>query len=102
MARGAFVVLSLCAVAVLEPRPSWLTHAAWFGITPIDVVFPTFVTLSGCGLAFAYGRSVAARPTVRRFIVLLLAGLTYNALTGPDRIDLATMWVTGPLQTRCV
>lgn len=98
-ARGIFVVVSLCAVAVLEPRPGWLTHAAWFGITPIDIVFPTFVTLSGCGLAFAYGRSVAARQTARRCIVLLMAGLTYNALTSPERIDLATMWVTGPLQT---
>ena len=31
--------------------PEWFQHAPWFGVHPVDVIFPIFVTLSGVDLA---------------------------------------------------
>ncbi|GAB7192604.1 hypothetical protein NUM3379_33130 [Kineococcus sp. NUM-3379] len=100
-ARGWMLVVSV-AVNSLWAAPEWFGHARWEGVHPVDLVFPVFVTLSGCGLAFAMHRRVRARPLLRRFLVLLAAGLLYNAVTtsGPDprAWDPATWRVTGVLQ----
>lgn len=99
--RGWFLVASVGTAAVLSPRPDQLRHAAWFGVTALDVIFPLFVTLSGCGLAFAYRNRVGWRATLRRSIVLLLVGLGYNAVLAGS-LDLATLRLTGPLQVYAV
>jgi predicted acyltransferase len=95
--RGWFLVGSVATASVLPPRPDQLTHASWFGLTVEDTVFPLFVTLSGCGLAFAYRNRVGWAATLRRSVVLLLCGLAYNAVAAGSP-DLATLRLTGPLQ----
>ena len=76
-------------------------HAEWFGITVQDIIFPLFVTLSGCGLAFAYRNRVGWAATLRRSVVLLLCGLAYNAVAAAS-IDVSELRVTGPLQVYAV
>lgn len=100
VARGLMLVVSV-AVDAWITMPAWFAHAPWAGVHPIDLVFPTFVTLSGCGLAFAYGRRVPLGPTARRVVVLLLAGLAYNAFTqfaATGRVEWATFHLPGVLQ----
>lgn len=100
VARGLMLVVSVAVDAWLT-IPAWFAHAPWVGVHPIDLVFPTFVTLSGCGLAFAYARRVPLGPTARRVVVLLLAGLAYNAFTqvaATGRLEWATFHLPGVLQ----
>jgi heparan-alpha-glucosaminide N-acetyltransferase len=96
-ARGILLVAQITMASALLPRPEFLTHAKWVGITPFDMVFPLFVTLSGCGLAFAYRNAVGWGKTVRRSVVLLAVGLVYNAYMY-QTIDVSQFRVTGPLQ----
>ncbi len=101
VARGLFLIASVTSASVIPPHPDWLRHAAWFGVTPYDLIFPLFVTLSGIGLAFAYRRGGGWAATVRRVVVLLLVGLVYTAVA--DRhYDLATLRLTGVLQLYAV
>ncbi|WP_127129501.1 heparan-alpha-glucosaminide N-acetyltransferase domain-containing protein [Georgenia sp. SYP-B2076] len=100
-ARGLFLILSVCSEAVLAPRPEQLVHATWSGITAYDLIFPLFVTLSGAGLALAYKNRAPARVTARRVVVLLLAGLAYNAVTTAE-LTWETFRLTGPLQVYAV
>ena len=104
VARGLMLVASV-AVNAWFLAPDRLRHAAWDSVMPVDLIFPVFVTLSGCGLAFAYGRHVPVQPTVRRFLILLAAGFAYNAhnqyLTSRS-LDLDIFRVTGVLQLYAV
>ncbi|USQ75129.1 hypothetical protein [Ornithinimicrobium cryptoxanthini] len=101
-ARGVMVLLNLVVISVLPPSPRQLRHADWLGVTVFDIVFPLFVCLSGCGLAFAYSRRVSAWVTARRVSVLLVAGLLYNSVFLLGDGSLATLRVTGPLQVYAV
>ncbi|NAZ86045.1 heparan-alpha-glucosaminide N-acetyltransferase domain-containing protein [Kineococcus indalonis] len=94
--RGAMLVVSV-AVDSLLSAPAWFGHAPWAGVHPSDLVFPVFVTLTGCGLGFAMHRRTRVRPLARRVLVLLAAGLLYEALTS-GRWDPATWRATGVLQ----
>jgi heparan-alpha-glucosaminide N-acetyltransferase len=78
--RGWMLIASVAANSLLA-TPPWFDHARWDGVHLLDWIFPVFVTLSGCGLAFAMHRRVKPWPLVRRVLVLVLAGLLYNALT---------------------
>lgn len=99
--RGWFLVANVATVSVLSPRPEQLIHADWIGLTVQDMIFPLFVTLSGCGLAFAHRNQIRWGPTLRRSIVLLLCGLVYTmAVTGSW--DISTLRLTGPLQIYAV
>ncbi len=73
------LVVSVCANSLLE-APAWFEHADWDSVHPVDVIFPIFVTLSGCGLAFAMHRRVKPMPLLRRAAVLVIVGLLYNAI----------------------
>ena len=99
--RGWFLCGSVATVSVLSPRPAALQHAQWFGVALEDLIFPLFVTLSGCGLAFAYRNSVGWGATLRRSVVLLACGLAYNAVAAGS-LDLATLRWTGALQVYAV
>lgn len=101
VARGLFLITSVTSVSVLAPVPQWLRHPAWFGVTPYDLIFPLFVTLSGVGLAFAYRRYTSPRVTARRVLVLLLVGIVYTALFS-GHVDLSTLRLTGVLQLYAV
>ncbi|QJU54558.1 heparan-alpha-glucosaminide N-acetyltransferase domain-containing protein [Herbiconiux sp. KACC 21604] len=94
--RGVMLVVSV-GVDSLLAQPEWFGHAVWEGVHPVDLVFPVFVTLSGCGLAFAMHRRVRAWPLLRRVAILLAAGLVYNAIAlNSWRFD--DWWLTGVLQ----
>lgn len=99
--RGWFLCGSVATVSLLAPRPDSLRHTAWIGVTVEDLIFPLFVTLSGCGLAFAYRNSVGWGATLRRSLILLVCGLTYNAVAA-GTFDVATLQWTGPLQVYAV
>jgi len=68
---------------------SWrfMNHAVWNGLTPTDLVFPTFVFVVGVSVVFAVearlargaSRAQLARHTVQRAIILLLLGIVVNS-----------------------
>ncbi|KAA6458812.1 DUF5009 domain-containing protein [Acidobacteria bacterium AB60] len=68
---------------------SWhfMNHAEWNGLTPTDLVFPTFAFVIGVSIVFAFSarlergasRSELARHTVIRAIVLILFGIIVNS-----------------------
>jgi heparan-alpha-glucosaminide N-acetyltransferase len=94
--RGLMLCVSV-AVNSLLVTPEWFEHAEWEGVHGLDLVFPVFVTLTGCGLGFAMHRRSELRSLARRVLVLVGVGLLYNALVG-DAWDPATWRVTGVLQ----
>jgi predicted acyltransferase len=68
---------------------SWhfMNHATWNGLTPTDLVFPTFVFVVGVSVVFAVearlargaSRAQLARHTVQRAIILILFGIIVNS-----------------------
>lgn len=100
VARGLMLVVSTI-VDTWVMMPAWFDHAPWAGVHPIDLVFPTFVTLTGTGLAMAYARRVRWRRELRRAAVLVIVGLAYNALVqylDKGALDPSTFRLTGVLQ----
>lgn len=67
---------------------SWgfMNHAFWNGLTPTDLVFPTFVFVVGASIVFAYearltrgiSRRELAWHTLRRAGILFLLGIVVN------------------------
>jgi predicted acyltransferase len=70
-------------------RGSWpfMNHAAWNGLTPTDLVFPTFLFEVGVSVVFAFearlargaSRSSLAWHTVQRAVILFLLGVVVNS-----------------------
>jgi predicted acyltransferase len=68
---------------------SWgfMNHAEWNGLTPTDLVFPTFVFVVGVSVVFAFDarlyrgaqRTQLAWHTVQRAVVLFLFGVIVNS-----------------------
>jgi predicted acyltransferase len=68
---------------------SWhfMNHAQWNGLTPTDLVFPTFVFVVGVSVVFASEARLArgatkaalARHTVIRAVILVLLGIVVNS-----------------------
>jgi predicted acyltransferase len=81
----------------------FMRHAEWNGLTPTDLVFPTFVFVMGASIAFAYEARLArgatraqlAWHTVRRAMILFLLGIVVNEF--PD-FEWEHMRVYGVLQ----
>ena len=96
LVRGVMLVASVAVNSLLATEP-WFAHAPWDGVQPLDVIFPVFVTLTWCGLAFAFHRRVKLGPLARRGAVLLLVGLVYNAIALDYWVG-ETWWFTGVLQ----
>ncbi len=67
---------------------SWrfMNHAEWNGLTPTDLVFPTFVFIVGVSIVFAFDarlargatRATLAGHTVQRAVILILFGIVVN------------------------
>lgn len=84
---------------------SWrfMNHAEWNGLTPTDLVFPTFVFVVGVSIVFAFqarlakgiSRTKLAVHTLQRAAVLFAFGLLIN---GFPLFDLAHYRVYGVLQ----
>lgn len=94
--RGLMLVVSV-AVNSLVVTPAWFEHTEWEGVHGLDLVFPVFVTLTGCGLGFAMHRRTRVAGLARRVLVLVAVGLLYNGLTAGEH-DLATWRLPGVLQ----
>ncbi len=68
---------------------SWhfMNHAHWNGLTPTDLVFPTFVFVVGVSVVFAFESRLArgaakaslAWHTVQRAVVLVILGIVVNS-----------------------
>ena len=68
---------------------SWhfMNHAEWNGLTPTDLVFPTFAFVIGVSIVFAYSARLArgasrgelAKHTVQRAVVLIIFGIFVNS-----------------------
>lgn len=100
-ARGILILANLIAISYVFPASDQLRHPEWLGVTLLDVIFPTFVLLSGCGLAFAYARRVSLRRTLRRMVLLFGGGLVYTAII-TDTTQLSELRIFGPLQVYAV
>ncbi|MGD8194286.1 heparan-alpha-glucosaminide N-acetyltransferase domain-containing protein [Herbiconiux sp. P18] len=94
--KGLMLLVSVTVNSLLLTQ-DWFNHAAWEGVHGLDLVFPVFVTLTGCGLAFALHRRVRFWPLARRVVILLAVGLVYNAIV-LNSFDPATWVYTGVLQ----
>ncbi len=68
---------------------SWrfMNHAEWNGLTPTDLVFPTFVFVVGVSTVFAFGARLArgatraqlAVHTIQRAAILIVLGIVVNS-----------------------
>jgi predicted acyltransferase len=68
---------------------SWhfMNHAEWNGLTPTDLVFPTFAFVIGVSVVFAFearlargaARAQLARHTASRAVILILLGILVNS-----------------------
>ncbi len=68
---------------------SWrfMNHANWNGLTPTDLVFPTFVFVVGVSVVFAFDARLArgetraklAWHTLQRAVILILLGIVVNS-----------------------
>ena len=84
---------------------SWgfMNHAAWNGLTPTDLVFPTFVFVVGASIAFAFDARLArgatraelAWHTLRRAGILFVLGIVVN---GFPLFELTHLRIYGVLQ----
>jgi predicted acyltransferase len=65
----------------------FMNHANWNGLTPTDLVFPTFVFVVGVSVVFAFHARIAkgdtraklAKHTIIRAVVLILFGIIVNS-----------------------
>ena len=86
-------------------RGSWgfMKHAQWNGLTPTDLVFPTFLFVVGVSIVFAFEARIAkgetrahlAWQTLRRAAILFALGLVVN---GFPHFPLGTLRIYGVLQ----
>lgn len=75
-------------------KPPGVSHAVWDGLTPADLVFPTFLLVSGAALGVALRRRQGVHGgLLRRAAVLFALGLALNALPWPGLADLRVMGV---------
>jgi predicted acyltransferase len=80
-----------------------MKHAEWNGLTPTDLVFPTFLFVVGVSIVFAFEARIAkgetrahlAWQTLRRAAILFALGLVVN---GFPYFHLGTLRIYGVLQ----
>jgi predicted acyltransferase len=80
--RGLTVALMIVVNMQVGPGKSYapLLHAAWDGLTPTDVVFPTFMFVVGASLSFtleryaALGEAAVLRKIATRTVLIFLCG----------------------------
>ena len=103
--RGATIALMILVNTPGDGETAYwpLKHAAWHGWTPTDVVFPSFLWISGLALTLAFERRLAAGATRRQlFLQTLKRALVLYAigvfLYGFPGFDLSTLRWMGVLQ----
>ena len=103
-ARGTVLAVMLLTPAFGPASAQrWFRHSPWDGLTVSDLIFGSFLFLSGASLWFlmrnGVNRVVVFR-LVKRFLALVVLGLLYNAY--PTGADLTDLRLTGVLQTIAV
>jgi predicted acyltransferase len=103
--RGATIALMILVNTPGDADTAYwpLKHADWHGWTPTDVVFPSFLWISGLALTLAFQRRLAAGATrrqlflqtLKRALMLYVIGVL---LCGFPGFDLATLRWMGVLQ----
>src|ERR1700689_1752125 len=81
----------------------FMKHAEWNGLTPTDLVFPTFLFVVGVSIVFAFEARISkgetrahlAWQTLRRAAILFALGLVVN---GFPYFHLGTLRIYGVLQ----
>ena len=64
----------------MGPYPPWfLDHADWNGLTPADLIFPSFLFIMGMAVPLATTRSKPLRiKNIIRIVALFLIGVALN------------------------
>jgi predicted acyltransferase len=82
--------LTVALMIVVNTPGDWgavyppLLHAAWNGLTPTDLVFPTFLFIVGASMSFSFdamrqsATSDAVRRIARRTLLIFLIGVLLN------------------------
>lgn len=83
--------ITIAAMILVNTAGTWshvyapFQHAKWHGLTPTDLVFPFFLFIVGCSIAFAYQNKQATRKTYwkisSRALKLIGLGLFLGAFT---------------------
>src|ERR1700729_360422 len=102
--RGLTIAFMIMVNNNGSDRAWWfMEHANWNGLTPTDLVFPTFLFVVGVSIVFAYearlargeSRAHLAWQTLRRAAILFAFGLIVNAY---PRFPLGSWRIYGVLQ----
>ena len=103
-ARGTVLAVMLLTPAFGPATAQrWFRHSPWDGLTVSDLIFGSFLFLSGASLWFLLRKGISqivVLRLVKRFLALMVLGLLYNAY--PTGADLASLRFTGVLQTIAV
>lgn len=95
--RGLIVALSAFLSHIPPGGYPLFRHAEWYGLTVLDFIFPSFLTVFGLSMAVAYDRKIKWKKVIRRTVLLLFFGLLYNMIVSWN-FSLADVRVTGVLQ----
>ena len=102
--RGLTIAFMIMVNNNGSDRAWWfMKHAEWNGLTPTDLVFPTFLFVVGVSIVFAFEARIAkgetrahlAWQTLRRAAILFALGLVVN---GFPHFPLGTLRIYGVLQ----
>ena len=115
LALDVFRGMTVCFMIIVNSPGDWgniyapLEHAPWHGLTPTDLVFPSFLFAVGNALAFvmykyeSQGEGVFWRKTLKRTVIIFLIGYLlswfpfYNFNSGHFR-GIETTRILGVLQ----
>jgi heparan-alpha-glucosaminide N-acetyltransferase len=97
--RGIIVILSvlLSMIPYGEHEFAFARHAEWYGLTLIDFILPSFITIFGASMAIAYQKGVKWEKIIKRTIRLIVYGLIFTMIVSWS-FDLTTLRFTGVLQ----
>lgn len=99
MLRGIIVALSvfLSTIPYGQVDYPYFRHAQWYGVTLIDIILPTFITIFGVSMAIAYQRGVKWEKILKRTVRLIVYGIIFTIIV-EWTLDFATIRLTGVLQ----
>src|SRR2546428_6647857 len=109
LSLDAFRGLTIAAMVLVNNPGTWaavyapLRHADWHGLTPTDVIFPSFLFIVGVAIPFALGarqargdsRGAILLAALRRATIIFALGLLLHAL---PYFNLSTLRIPGVLQ----
>jgi heparan-alpha-glucosaminide N-acetyltransferase len=99
IARGIVVILSvfLSMIPYGEYQFAYARHAEWYGLTLIDFILPSFITIFGASMAIAYHKGVKWEKIIKRTIRLIVYGVIFTMIVSWN-VDFTTLRLTGVLQ----